>query len=97
MKKILFVICIGLLIIFTSVTKNSSKQLETKIHDIEENIRLLENKRQLLKLEYDFLSSPQKLSDFNETYFKNELKKIELNKLNKISNIKDNLFKNNDQ
>ena len=96
MKKILFVICIGLLIIFTSVTKNSSKQLETKIHDIEENIRLLENKRQLLKLEYDFLSSPQKLSDFNETYFKNELKKIELNKLNKISNIKDNLFKNND-
>ena len=89
MKKILFVICIGLLIIFTSVTKNSSKQLETKIHDIEENIRLLENKRQLLKLEYDFLSSPQKLSDFNETYFKNELKKIELNKLNKISNIKD--------
>ena len=97
MKKILFVICIGLLIIFTSVTKNSSKQLETNIHDIEENIRLLENKRQLLKLEYDFLSSPQKLSDFNETYFKNELKKIELNKLNKISNIKDNLFKNNDQ
>tara|TARA_B100000941_G_C28373034_1_gene483170 strand:- start:148 stop:441 length:294 start_codon:yes stop_codon:yes gene_type:complete len=97
MKKILFVICIGLLIIFTSVTKNSSKQLETKIHDIEENIRLLENKRQLLKLEYDFLSSPQKLSDFNETYFKNELKKIELNKLNKISNIKDNFFKNNDQ
>ena len=97
MKKILFVICIGLLIIFTSVTKNSSKQLETKIHDIEENIRLLENRRQLLKLEYDFLSSPQKLSDFNETYFKNELKKIELNKLNKISNIKDNLFKNNDQ
>ena len=97
MKKILFVICIGLLIIFTSVTKNSSKQLETKFHDIEENIRLLENKRQLLKLEYDFLSSPQKLSDFNETYFKNELKKIELNKLNKISNIKDNLFKNNDQ
>ena len=63
MKKILFVICIGLLIIFTSVTKNSSKQLETKIHDIEENIRLLENKRQLLKLEYDFLSSPQKLSE----------------------------------
>ena len=97
MKKILFVICIGLLIIFTSVTKNSSKQLETKIHDIEENIRLLENKRQLLKLEYDFLSSPQKLSDFNEKYFKNELKKIELNKLNKISNIKDNFFKNNDQ
>ena len=97
MKKILFVICIGLLIIFTSVTKNSSKQLETKIHDIEENIRLLENKRQLLKLEFDFLSSPQKLSDFNETYFKNELKKIELNKLNKISNIKDNFFKNNDK
>ena len=97
MKKILFVICIGLLIIFTSVTKNSSKQLETKIHDIEENIRLLENRRQLLKLEYDFLSSPQKLSDFNETYFKNELKKIELNKLNKFTNIKDNLFKNNDQ
>lgn len=97
MKKNLLIICIALLVIFTSLTKNSSKQLETKIHDIEENIRLLENKRQLLKLEYDFLSSPEKLSDFNKIYFKNELKNIEFNKLNKISNINNYIFQNNVQ
>ena len=44
MKKFLFFIPIVFLIVATTITKNSTKNLDKEIFIINENIRVLENK-----------------------------------------------------
>ena len=61
MKKLFFFIPVLFLIIATTITKNSTKQLDTKIFEIKENKRVLQDKYELLMLEYNYLTSPKKL------------------------------------
>ena len=92
MKKISLVIFIFLLIISTALIKNSAKKNEDKIFTTKENLRFLNSKLKNIKLEYDYLSSPDKLLEYQVLYFDDELvkkdiqtlKKIEINK-NKIT------------
>ena len=44
MNKILLIISIIVLIVATTVTKNSTKKIDKKIYTIKENIRFLKNK-----------------------------------------------------
>ena len=44
MKKIFFSVLIIILIFFTTVIKNSTKNIEAKIFDLREDIRLLNEK-----------------------------------------------------
>jgi hypothetical protein len=96
-KKISLVIVIFLLIISTALIKNSSKKNEDKIFNVKENLRFLNLKFKKIKLEYDYLSSPDKLLELQVLYFNDELvekdiqtlKKIEINNDKiKISNFK---------
>ena len=87
-KKILIFIPIILLIISTTFTKNSTKQLDKKIFEIQENIRALENKYELVLLDYNYLTSPSKLMEYSQKYFDEELKKKE------IKDLKNYIFKN---
>tara|TARA_B100000989_G_scaffold24713_1_gene16006 strand:- start:820 stop:1092 length:273 start_codon:yes stop_codon:yes gene_type:complete len=87
-KKILIFIPIILLIISTTFTKNSTKQLDKKIFEIQENIRALENKYELVLLDYNYLTSPNKLMEYSQKYFDEELKKKE------IKDLKNYIFKN---
>ena len=87
-KKILISIPIILLIISTTFTKNSTKQLDKKIFEIQENIRALENKYELVLLDYNYLTSPNKLMEYSQKYFDEELKKKE------IKDLKNYIFKN---
>ncbi len=87
-KKILISIPIILLIISTTFTKNSTKQLDKKIFEIQENIRALENKYELVLLDYNYLTSPSKLMEYSQKYFDEELKKKE------IKDLKNYIFKN---
>ena len=87
-KKILISIPIILLIISTTFTKNSTKQLDKKIFEIQENIRALENKYELVLLDYNYLTSPDKLMEYSQKYFDEELKKKE------IKDLKNYIFKN---
>ena len=80
-KKILIFIPIILLIISTTFTKNSTKQLDKKIFEIQENIRALENKYELVLLDYNYLTSPNKLMEYSQKYFDEELKKKEIKDL----------------
>ena len=48
MRKIFFFIPILFLILITTVTKNSTKKLDKQIFELEENIRVLENKLELV-------------------------------------------------
>ena len=91
MKKILFIIILLFLIIITTLTKNSTKTIDLKIYETKENIRLLKDKYELVLLDYNFLSSPEKLMNYQRKYFDNELLEIDIRKIKKISINKDNL------
>ena len=84
MKKISLVIFIFLLIISTALIKNSSKKNEDKIFTVKENLRFLKSKFKKVKLEYDYLSSPDKLLEYQVLYFDDELVKKDIQTLKKI-------------
>ena len=95
MKKLSLLILIFLLLIFTTITKNSTIKIEKKIYDTNENIRVLENKYELILLDYNYLSSPEKLLEYQSKYFEKELIAIDINKLKTIS-VDNKIFKIND-
>ena len=80
-KKLFIFIPIIILIIFTSLTKNSTKKLDQKIFEIQENIRALDDIYELVLLDYNYLTSPDKLMEYSRIYFENELKKKEIKDL----------------
>ena len=86
MKKLFFFIPVIFLIIATTVTKNSTKQLDKKIFEMKENIRVLQDKYELVMLEYNYLTSPKKLMEYQKKYFDNELLEADLESLNWIEN-----------
>ena len=63
------------LILFTALIKNSTKRIDDKIFVKEENIRSLKKDFENIKLEYDYLSSTEKLLKFQDLYFDNKLVK----------------------
>ena len=73
MKKIIFSILIIILIFFTSIIKNSTKNIDVKIFNLKEDIRLLNEKYELVLLDHNFLSSPKKLNEYQKKYFENDL------------------------
>ena len=73
MKKIIFSIIIIVLIFLTSIIKNSTKNLNVKIFDLKEDIRLLNEKYELVLLDHNYLSSPKKLNEYQKKYFENDL------------------------
>ena len=79
MKKFSYSFLLILLIISTTLVKNSTKKIDQKIFEKKENIILLKNKYELVLLDYNYLSSPTKLMDFQRQYFENYLipRKIE--------------------
>ena len=84
MKKLFFFIPVIFLIIATTVTKNSTKQLDKKIFEIKENVRVLEDKYELVMLEYNYLTSPKKLMEYQKKYFDDELLEADIENLNWI-------------
>ena len=84
MKKIFSVTIVLFLIFLTTFIKNSTKELDEKIYKSKERISLLKNQQEMLKLEFDYLSSPKKLLRFQNTYFDEELFPIENNSINEI-------------
>ena len=84
MKKITLVI-IFLLILVTSLVKNSTKETEDKIFALNESIRSLKVEFGDVMLEYNFLSSPNKLVQYQFQYFEKNLTKIDIMKIKEIS------------
>ncbi len=91
MKKIVLVLIIFSLILSTAIIKNSAKNNEDKIFTVKENLRVLNSELEKIKLEHDYLSSSDRLLEFQSLYFENDLvqKKIENIKVFKTTN-KDN-------
>ena len=86
MKKSVIIFFIMFLILFTALIKNSTKRIDDEIFITEENIRTLKKDFENIKLEYDYLSSAEKLLEFQSLYFDKELFKkdiLEIKKINK--------------
>ena len=85
MKKLILLLSIFLLLIFTTITKNSTKEIERQIYNTKENLRILEHKYQMVLLDFNYLSSPKKLLEYQSRYFDNELKEINITNLKKLT------------
>ena len=84
MKKIIVTTVIFLLIISTALIKNSAKKNEDKIFTLKENLRVLNYEFDNIQLENDYLSSPDKLLEYQILYFDDELIKKDIQTLKKI-------------
>ena len=72
MKKFFVISLIIFLILFTAIIKNSTKRIDDKIFTIKENIRGFKKDFENIKLEYDYLSSAERLNEFQIMYFEDE-------------------------
>jgi len=92
MKKSILLLSIFFLIIFTTITKNSTKEIEKQIYDVEENLRVLKNKYEMVLLDFNYLSSPKKLLEYQSKYFENDLIFLDITKIKKIKEENDELI-----
>ena len=79
MKKLLLTLTIIILVLTTAIIKNTTKKIEDKIVAYKESVRLLKSDLENSQLEYDYLSSAEKLLEYQSLYFEDQLfqKKIE--------------------
>ena len=91
MKKIFFFTPIIILIFATTITKNSTKKLDKKIFEINENIRILEDRYELTLLDYNILTSPKKLIEYQQFYFEEKFIQKKIETLNTITIVNDKL------
>ncbi len=85
MKKIIFSITIVILIFLTSIIKSSTKKVDIEIFDLKEDIRLLNEKYELVLLDHNYLSSPKKLNEYQKKYFENDLIPTDIVNIGKIN------------
>ena len=87
MKKLLLAFTIIILVLTTAIIKNTTKKIEDKIFAYKESVRLLKSDLENIQLEFDYLSSAEKLLEYQSLYFEDQLiqKKIEDIKIYNIS------------
>ena len=85
MKKIILVFSIMFLIVITTITKNSTKKLENQIFTTKENISVLKDQYEMVLLDYNFLSAPKRLMEYQSKYYEADLIPLDINKVKKIN------------
>lgn len=86
MSKFFVISFIFLLILFTAFIKNSTKKIDEEIFAKEENLRFLRQEFGSSKLEFEYLSSTEKLIKFQKSYFDDELLQRNLEDIKIIDN-----------
>ena len=84
MKKFFIIFFIFFLIVSTAVTKNSTKKIDNEIFDLMEDLRILNNKYELVLLDFNFLRSPKKLFEYQKQYFESELIPMDVRNISTI-------------
>ena len=92
MKKFGLVAVILFLVLSTAVIKNTTKQIEDELFTAKENIRVLKSEFENISLEYDYLSSAEKLLEYQSLYFEDELIQKDIKDI-KIFNVSNNTNK----
>ena len=85
MKKFFITLFVFSLIFSTAIVKNSTKRIDDEIFVLKENIRDLKKNFENTRLEFDYLSSTEKLLQFQNLYFDNELIKFDIQEIQIIT------------
>jgi len=85
MSKFFVVLLIVSLILSTALIKNSTKRVDDDIFILKENIRSLKKDFENIALENNYLSSGEKLLEFQNLYFDRELVKTDIQEIKKIN------------
>ena len=81
MKKFSLILLLITLIFFTAFIKNSTKRIDDQIFTVKENIRSFKKIFENIKLEFDYLSSAEKLLEFQDLYFEDKLINKDIKKI----------------
>ena len=92
MKKFALAVVIFFLVLSTAIIKNTTKQIEDEIFTAKENIRVLNSEYENISLEYDYLSSAERLLEYQSKFFEDELIQKNINDI-KVYNISDDVNK----
>ena len=92
MKKILTISLIFSLIVITSFIKNSTKKIDEELFSLKENISDLNLELNNVKLEFDYLSSSEKLLSYQNLYFENKLTLKNINEIKIIDFTKEKIL-----
>ena len=104
MKKLTIIIFIFSLIFSTALIKNSTKKIEDEIFTVKESLKNYENELSDTRLEFEYLSSTEKLLQYQSQFFEKDLNQKNINKikiitkkLNNLSIDNSNIFKTNEK
>jgi len=92
LKKLFLVFMIIILVLTTAIIKNTTKKIEDKIFAYKESVRLLKSDLENIQLEHDYLSSAEKLLEYQSLYFEDQLVQKKIEDI-KIYNISENVIK----
>ncbi len=95
MKKFLVIIFIFSLIFSTAIIKNSTKKIEDKIFTVKESLIDLENELGDTRLDFEYLSSTEKLLEYQSLYFEKDLIQKSIDSIKILSKESDNIFISN--
>ena len=95
MKKFLIIIFIFSLIFSTAIIKNSTKKIEDKIFTVKESLIDLENELGDTRLDFEYLSSTEKLLEYQSLYFEKDLIQKSIDSIKILSKESDSLFISN--
>tara|TARA_B100001121_G_scaffold5692_1_gene4912 strand:+ start:701 stop:1006 length:306 start_codon:yes stop_codon:yes gene_type:complete len=91
-KRFALALVIFFLVLSTAIIKNTTKQIEDEVFTVKENIRVLKSEFENVSLEYDYLSSSERLLEYQSLYFEDELIQKNINDI-KIYNISERINK----
>ena len=104
MKKLTIIVFIFSLIFSTALIKNSTKKIEDEIFAVKESLKNYENELGDTRLEFEYLSSTEKLLQYQSQFFEKDLNQKNINKikiitkkLNNLSIDNSNIFKTNEK
>ena len=92
MKKIVVIIFIFLLIFSTAIIKNSTKKIEDEIFAVKESLRVFENELGDTRLEFEYLSSTEKLLEYQSKYFEKDLTQKNIDSIKTLNKKSNDLF-----
>ena len=92
MKKIVVITFIFFLIFSTAIIKNSTKKIEDEIFTVKENLRVFENELGETILEFEYLSSTEKLLEYQSKYFEKDLTQKDINSIKILIKKSNELF-----
>ena len=83
-KNITIFTIILILIFSTTLIKNKTKDLEENIYLTKESISEKKSEYQIMLLEYNYLTSPEKLMEYHRLYFDDNLVPLKIDDLQQI-------------